>query len=87
MKITSWNARGLNASSKKRLLKQNLIAFESEIIIIQETKLDAEGSGKMGRSLRQWQSEFKESNGASGGLGIIWNPRKVNISIINKNSN
>lgn len=87
MKITSWNARGLNAPSKKRLLKQNLTAFQSEITIIQETKLDMTESNKLGLKLNQWQSEFMESLGASGGLGIIWNPQKVNLSIINKASN
>lgn len=85
MRITSWNARGLNAPSKKWLLKQNLIAFESEIILLQETKLDKAESTNIGKKIRQWQTEFQESIGASGGLGMIWNPRKVNLNIINKN--
>ena len=34
MRISTWNARGLNASSKKHLLKRNLNTFESNINLI-----------------------------------------------------
>lgn len=42
MMITTWNVRDLNAPSKKCLLKQNLALFESDIILIRETKLNRE---------------------------------------------
>ena len=37
--------------------------------------------------LEIWSSIFQESRGASGGLGILWDPRKVNINIINCTKN
>lgn len=40
MKITTWNVRGLNAPNKKRILKLNINSFESDIILLQETKLN-----------------------------------------------
>ena len=77
MRITSWNARGLNNPSKKRLIKQYLNKFSSNIIIIQETKLILDEGSKLARSLGIQQSTFIEARGASGGLGILWNPKKV----------
>ena len=71
MKITTWNARGLNASSKQRILYQNLKAFESKIIMIQETKLNKEEGIRLGNKLKRWDSFLQESRGASGGLGLI----------------
>ena len=73
MKITTWNARGLNASSKKRLVKQFLKTFDFEIIIVQETKLSKDECTKLGKILGIWNSIFQESLGASGGLGVLWN--------------
>ena len=82
MKITTWNARGLNASSKQRLLYQNLKAFDSEIIMLQETKLNKEEGLRLENKLRRWNSYLQESRGALGGLGLIWNPRKVHLKVI-----
>ena len=82
MKITTWNARGLNAPSKKRLLKRNLTLFDSDIILLQETKLNQEEGLKMKQKLGKWTSLFQQSQGASGGLGIIWNPRLINMEVL-----
>ena len=87
MKITSWNARGLNAPSKKRLIKQYLKSFNSDIILIQETKLNKLEGSKLSRMIGLWDSIFIEATGASGGLGIIWNSRKVAITYIRNNNN
>ena len=82
MRITSWNARGLNAPSKNRLFKQHLKSFNSEIILIQETKLNKVEGDKFNKMLGVWKSIFIEAIGASGGLGIVWNPRKVSLNYL-----
>ena len=87
MKITSWNARGLNSPSKKRILKQHLTNFNSDIILLQETKLSLDEGSKLARSLGLWQVVFLEARGASGGLGIIWNPKKVDVFSMEHNYN
>ena len=71
MKITTWNARGLNAPSKKRLLKHNLKSFNFDIVLIQESQLNALEITKISRFLGVWCSVFHESSGASRGLGIL----------------
>jgi exonuclease III len=40
MKITSWNIRGMNGSSKQRLIKSKLSRMKADIILLQETKCD-----------------------------------------------
>lgn len=86
MKITTQNARSLNAPSKKCLLKQNLKQFEYEIIILQETKLNKEERIKLENKLGSWKINLQESRGASGGLGMIWNPRKVTLNVLKSNN-
>lgn len=34
-----------------------------------------------------WNSIFEESLGASGGLGLFWNPRMVSIDLLNISNN
>lgn len=87
MKITTWNARGLNAPSKKRLLKKNLKVFEFESILLQETKLNKEEETKLEKKIGSWNIKLHESRGASRGLGFIWNPSKVSLDILNSNKN
>lgn len=50
--------------------------------MLQETKLNKEEGSRFGNKLRRWNSYLQESRGASGGLGIIWNPRKVHLKVI-----
>ncbi len=54
MRITTWNARGLNAPSKKIILKHNLENFESDVILLQETKLNKIEGSNLGRSIGNW---------------------------------
>ena len=67
MKLTTWNIRGLNVPSKKHLLKCNLSLFESDIILIQEMKLNKEEEKKIRRKLGFWKIELVESVEAFGG--------------------
>ena len=87
MKITSWNARGLNAPSKKRLLCQNLKAFESDIIMLQETKLNKDEYEKFNKKIDLWKTTLVESNGASRGLDVLWDLRKINLTDIRNGNN
>ena len=87
MRITTWNVRGLNTPSKKRLIKQYLKSFNLEIILIQETKLNKLEGTKLNKMLGLWDSVFVEAIGASGGLGIIWNSKKVDLKYLVNNSN
>lgn len=87
MKITTWNVRGLNAPSKKRILKQNLNKFESDIILLQETKLNKSEGINLGKKPSNWSCSMHEFVGASRGLGFIWNHRKISLDILTSKNN
>ena len=87
MRITTWNVKGLNAPNKKRLIKQHLNKLNVDIILLQETKLSLSDGLKFNRSLGIWGSIFLEALGMSGGLGIIWNPKKVDLQCLEHSSN
>ena len=87
MRIMTWNARGLNAPNRKKLLKHNLNSFESDIVLIQETKLNKLEEVKLDKILGVWSSLFQEFLGSSEGLGILWDPKKVCIKILNISNN
>ena len=55
--------------------------------MIQENKLNKEEGDKLRKRLGRWNAEMKESDGASSGIGIIWNTRTKNIKTIISNSN
>ena len=42
---------------------------------------------KLNKMLGFWESFFLESAGASGGLGLIWNPRRVDIHCLEFSNN
>ncbi|XP_057830711.1 uncharacterized protein LOC131041593 [Cryptomeria japonica] len=82
MKLLSWNVRGINSPNKWRLIKHHIDDTKGDIWLLQETKWSmAETTTKM-RVWKQWNGIFRQSNGAFGGLGIIWNPMNVKISLV-----
>ena len=50
--------------------------------MLQETKLNKDEDPRLEKKLRSWNFHLQESRGALGGLGIIWNLRKVILNII-----
>ncbi|XP_057826050.2 uncharacterized protein LOC131037834 [Cryptomeria japonica] len=82
MKLLSWNVRGMNAPDKWHLIKHLIDDTKGDIWLLQETKWNkAEIDAKM-RVWKQWNGLFRQSDGASSVLGIIWNPMNVKISLV-----
>ena len=50
--------------------------------MLQETKLNKDEGPRLEKKLRSWNLHLQDPRGASGGLGIIWNTRKVILNII-----
>lgn len=73
MKITTWNVRGLNAPNKWRLIKRQIVESKGYIWVLHETKWNRIDINKRMRLWRQWIGKFVEVEGASRGIGIIWN--------------
>ncbi|XP_057829570.1 uncharacterized protein LOC131040632 [Cryptomeria japonica] len=87
MKVITWNVRGINAPNKQRILKHYLPSLEGDIMLIQKTKLDEEGYKSLKKKVGIWEVVGVPSSGASGGLGVLWDPRWVLFSKMGSSSN
>ena len=79
VKILSWNVWGMNELDKRLQIKSVLKGWKADIICLQETKLRLI-SNRIVRSL--WGGQFVDwvflrSNGASGGILLMWDSRVV----------
>jgi len=80
MKLTSWNCRGFGSKIKEEALKDIIRSSKSEILLIQETKM--EGQDFLSKEKALWNTSkgiTKSARGASGGLGTLWNSKKYNL--------
>lgn len=87
MKITTWNVRGLLAPNKSRLVKRAMARISSEVILLQETKLNMDKASRFLLSCKNWDGFFQETNGFAGGLATLWDLDKVLIKLIQKSEN
>jgi exonuclease III len=79
VQILSWNVRGLHDPGKRLRIKHMLKIWRPDIICLQETKLELISTAIV-RSL--WRCHhvdwmFLGSNGASGGILLMWDKRLV----------
>ena len=81
MKILSWNVRGANDSSKRKVIKTFIRNQRADVICIQETKIQAM-SDYIARSIGSGRFiEWKAVNaeGASGGILVCWDKRALEV--------
>ena len=86
MKLVSWNCRGLGNPSKIEAVKDLLKAEPSEILMLQETKI--EGQALLEISRLKWHKKAGKAvsaRGTSGGLATLWNEDQ--IQLINHHEN
>ncbi|KAJ9678120.1 hypothetical protein PVL29_022881 [Vitis rotundifolia] len=79
MKIISWNTRGLGSRKKRRVVKDFLRSERPDVVMIQETK-KVECDRRFVGSV--WTARNKEwatlpACGASGGILVIWDSKKM----------
>ncbi|XP_057852131.2 uncharacterized protein LOC131062486 [Cryptomeria japonica] len=82
MKFLTWNVRGCNAPDKHRMIKRGFDQAKPEVICIQETKLGSEEAARILGVRQRWSGFFVDAEGASGGLGILWNPQLVKVEAV-----
>ncbi|RVW76181.1 hypothetical protein CK203_044278 [Vitis vinifera] len=81
LKIISWNVRGANDSSKRKIIKNYIRSQRVDLMCIQETKIQEMSEGIV-RSLGterflDWRALNAE--GAAGGILICWDKRVLDI--------
>ncbi|XP_059073464.1 uncharacterized protein LOC131874214 [Cryptomeria japonica] len=82
MRLTSWNVRGLLAPDKRCLVKRTLAKLDSEVYVLQETKLNKDKALEFIKYCYKWDGLFQDARGLAGGLGIMWNASKVDVQSI-----
>ncbi|XP_059077878.1 uncharacterized protein LOC131876479 [Cryptomeria japonica] len=85
MRISSWNVRGLTAPDKRRLVKRSLAKLESEMILLQETKLNGHKVAEFIKFCNKWEGIFQDARGSTGGLGILWNSKVFEVIPLESN--
>lgn len=73
MKLVSWNCRGLGNPSKLEAVKDLLKAEPSDILMLQETKI--EGQTLLDISKSKWNKNIGKAvnaRGTSGGQATLW---------------
>ena len=77
MQIVSWNCRGLGNPTKVEAVKDLLRMEPSDILLLQETKIEEEALLSLSRS--KWKKNVGKSvnaRGTSGGLTTLWSKDK-----------
>jgi len=78
MKITTWNIRGLNGTSKRRILKNRLFTQSPDLVLLQESKCSTNGIEMLKKLFAKgFQCTSIEAIGKAGGLLLFWNKNKL----------
>ena len=81
MQVTSWNCRGLGNPIKAEAVKDLMKMAPSEILLVQETKIEEEVVLLLSKS--KWNLNVgKEvsARGSSGGLATLWSEEKFQLN-------
>ena len=81
LKILSWNVRGVNDSSKRKLIKAIMRKQRADLLCFQETKMQVMSEGVVrslgsGRFL-EWRA--LDAIGSTGGILVCWDKRSLEI--------
>ena len=81
LKLLSWNVRGANDRSKRKIIKTFIRNQKVDLLCIQETKIQPMSEGVVrslgsGRFL-DWRA--LDADGAAGGLLICWDKRSLEV--------
>lgn len=77
MKITTWNIRGLNGTSKRRILKNRLFTQSLDLVLLQESKCSANDIETLKKLFgKGFPCISTEAIGQAGGLLMFWNKNK-----------
>src|SRR5688572_22551262 len=86
--ILCWNVRGINSDKKCNSIRDKIIESHCHMICLQETKREQLDT----MFLRKFcppsfdKFEFSPSQGASGGLAVIWNSRFFDGELVFSNN-
>eukprot|EP00253_Pinus_taeda_P014197 PITA_14197 len=80
MILVSWNCRGVGSPLKLKAIKDLLKQEQPDLLLIQETKISAQDFQQQSQNFKTFTRVSIGSEGASGGIGKIWNKNKWEIT-------
>ena len=81
MQVTSWNCRGLGNPTKAEVVKYLMKMVPSEILLLQETKIEEEALLLLSKS--KWDlttGKAVSTRCSSGGLATLWSDEKFQLN-------
>ena len=81
LRLLSWNVRGANDSSKRRVIKAVIRSQRVDLFCLQETKIQALSEGLV-RSLGsgRWSNWVAlDALGSTGGIMVCWDKRSLEV--------
>ena len=80
MQFVSWNCRGLGSKSKGEEIKDLVRMNSPEILMIQETKMEAPETIQASKKFwKKGEGRAVSARGASGGLATFWNSTTLDL--------
>ena len=78
LKVLSWNIRGANDTSERKIVKDLLRSQKLDLFCLQETKIHSMSKGSLssGRFL-EWIA--MEACGTAGGILVVWDNRSLEL--------
>ena len=81
LKVLSWNVRGANDSSKRKIIKTFIRNQKVDLLCIQETEIQPMSEGVVrslgSRRFLDWRA--LDAEGVAGGILICWDKRSLDI--------
>lgn len=80
MKVISWNYRGMGSKAKEEAIRSLIRTETPDILLVQETKVEDIVFLQTRKKL-WFKSEARaiSAQGASGGIGTLWNTSKFAV--------
>jgi len=79
MILVSWNCKGMGSPLKLKAIRDLLKQEQPDLLLIQETKTTVQDFQKQLQNPKDYTGISIGSEGASGGIGTIWNKNKWEI--------
>jgi len=80
MNMVSWNCRGMGSSLKINAIRDLINQEQPDFLLIQETKTSDQDFQKQVKRIKNFEGYSIGSEGASGGIGTLWNRNKWTYS-------
>lgn len=84
--IACWNVRGLNKTSRQLDVKSFLLANNTYLVGLLETKVSSHNKNRVMRSYSSWNMSANYDASSHGRIWVLWQPNKCSVHILEQSS-